>query len=123
MSRSRKRWSEADLEHARALYEGGLSFAQLGRELGYSATWLARVFKKAGVPVRPSGRPMTSPAPTVDLDELKALRETGWTYVELGTRYGISTAMARAKYFRLVGRPLNAMEARRRAEAPRGGPR
>lgn len=114
MSRSRKRWSEAGLQHARELYDGGLSFAQLGRELDYSATWLARVFKKAGVPVRPSGRPLTSPGPLVDLVELKELRESGWSYGQLGTRYGISSATARSKYFRLIGRPLNAAEARRR---------
>lgn len=74
MGETRKRWTQADLDHARRLYEAGLSFSQLGHQLGYSATWLARLFKNASIPVRPSGRPYTSPGPDIDLDELRSLR-------------------------------------------------
>jgi len=83
MSRRRKRWPQADVENAQALYDGRLGFAQLGQRLGYSATWLARVLKTAGIPVRPSGRAFTSPGPQVDLDELRYLREQGWSYQKI----------------------------------------
>lgn len=101
---SRKRWSQADIDHARRLYESGLASPQLGRRLGYSATWLARVFKKAGIPVRPSGRPMTTPAPSVDIDELVRLREDGWSYTRIGRHCGPSDDIVRKRYLRVTGR-------------------
>jgi len=104
-----------DLERARELYEAGLSFSQVGRELGYSATYLARRFKAAGIPARPEGRPMSAPAPAVDLQELVQLREDGWTFPRLADRYGLSDDAVRTRYLRAKGLPL------RRAEAERLG--
>lgn len=104
-----------DLGEARRLYESGLSFAQVGLELGYSATWLARLFKATGIPSRPDGRPLTTPAPPVDIGELVRLREVGWTYPQLGARYGLSDDAVRSRYLRAKGLPL------RRAEADRRG--
>ena len=112
---TRRRTSELDLERARQLYEAGLSFSQVGREIGYSATYLARRFKAAGIPARPEGRPLTTPAPAVDLDELVTLREHGWTYPRLAERYGLSADAVRTRYLRAKGLPL------RRAEAERHG--
>lgn len=103
-----------DIDEARRLYDSGLSFAQVGRRTGYSATWLARRFKAAGIPVRPSGRPLTTPAPAVDPDELIQRRDAGWTFPELARAYGIPVDGARARYLRAKGLPLTRAEAARR---------
>ena len=107
-----KGWSTLDLQEAHRLYQSGLSFEQLGRKLGYSKSYLARRFRAAGISVRPSGRPLTSPAPEVDVHELVLLRESGSTYPNLADRYGISVASARARYYRATGRPLRSTDAR-----------
>ncbi|GAA3579841.1 hypothetical protein GCM10022197_41840 [Microlunatus spumicola] len=117
MSTRGSRSSKLDLKEARGLYEQGLSFAQVGRRLGYSATYLARRFKSAGIQARPEGRPLATPAPSVDLDELIRLREEGWTYPRLGERYGLSDDAARTRYLRAKGRPLRRAEAERRGVA------
>lgn len=109
------RFSKLDLDEARRLYEQGLSFAQVGRQLGYSATYLARCFKVARIPARPEGRSLTTPAPPVGLDELVRLREEGWSYPRLSERYGLSADAVRTRYLRAKGLPL------RRAEAERLG--
>lgn len=109
-----QRRSALDLDRARVLYEAGLSFSQVGRELGYSATYLARRFKVAGIPARPEGRPLTTAAPAVDLQELVRLRENGWTYPSLAQRYGLSADAARTRYLRAKGLPLRRAEAERR---------
>ncbi|GAB2586548.1 hypothetical protein GCM10009593_26990 [Microlunatus antarcticus] len=106
--------STLDLDRARRLYEAGLSFSRVGAELGYSATYLARRFKTAGLPVRPSGRPLATPAPPVDLPELVQLSESGWTYSRLAERYDMSTDAVRTRYLRAKGRPLRRAEAERR---------
>ena len=103
-----------DLEWARDLYEAGLSFSEVGREVGYSATYLARCFKADGIPARPAGRPMTTPAPAVDLEELVGLREQGWTFPRLALRYGLSKDAVRTRYLRAKGLPLRRAEAERR---------
>lgn len=103
-----------DLERARRLYEAGLSFSQVGLEVGYSGTYLARCFKAAGIPVRPAGRPLTTPAPVVDVQELVGLRESGWTFPRLAQRYGVSNDVVRTAYLRAKGLPLRRAEAERR---------
>lgn len=108
------RFSKLDLDEARRLYEQGLSFSQVGRQLGYSATYLARCFKAAGIPARAEGRPLTTPAPPVDLDELVRLREEGWSYPRLSERYGLSDDAVRTRYLRAKGLPLRRAEAQRR---------
>lgn len=105
--------STLDLEEARRLYDSGLSFTQVGQHIGYSATYLARRFK-AAVPVRPSGRPLTTPAPTVDVEELVQLHDAGTTYRQLSERYGISDDAVRTRYLRARGLPLRRAEAERR---------
>lgn len=103
-----------DLDEARRLYDSGLSFSQVGRQIGYSATWLARRFKAAGIPVRPSGRPLTTPAPDIDPEELVRRREAGWTFPRLAETYGLSDDGVRARYLRAKGLPLSRAEAARR---------
>lgn len=103
-----------DVDEARRLYDSGLSFSQVGKRVGYSATYLARRFKAAGIPVRPSGRPFTTPAPAVDVEELVRRREEGWTYPRLAEAYGLSADGARTRYLRAKGLPLRRAEAARR---------
>lgn len=112
-----------DVDEARRLYDSGLSFSQVGQCVGYSATCLARRFKAAGIPVRPSGRPLNTPAPDVDLEELVRRREAGWTFPRLARAYGLSTDSVRARYLRAKGLPLRRTEAARRGVAfrPPGG--
>jgi len=64
--------SRLDLDEARRLYGSDLSFSRVGQILGYSATSLARRFKAAVIPVRPSSRPLGTPAPEIDLDGIRA---------------------------------------------------
>jgi lambda repressor-like predicted transcriptional regulator len=104
-----------DLAQARDLYEAGLSFRQVGREIGYSGTSLARCFKAAGIPTRPGGRPFPTPAPAVDPQELVRLREDGWSFPRLAEWYRLSNDAVRTRYLRAKGLPL------RRAEAERLG--
>lgn len=99
-----------NVDEARRLYDSGLSFAQVGERVGYSATWLARRFKAAGIPVRPSGRPFTTPAPDVDLEELVRRRDAGWTFPRLARAYGLFDDAARARYLRAKGLPLRRAE-------------
>ena len=99
------RWSKLDLEQARTLYEGGLSFSQVGSKLGFSATYLARRFKAAGIPARPSGRPFTTPSPPVDVNEIVRLREAGESFPAIGAALGIGHDMVRDRYLRATGKP------------------
>jgi len=108
-----------DVDEARRLYDSGLSFAQVGQRVGYSATWLARRFKAAGIPVRPSGRPLTTSVPDVDLKELVRRRDAGWTFPRLARAYGLSDDAVRTRYLRAKGLPLRRAEVDRRGVASR----
>jgi hypothetical protein len=97
-----------DLSEARRLYGSGMSCRQIGERLGLSYSRVACHLREAGVSMRPSGRPLTSPALEVNVQELVRLRESGATYPCLAARYGSSTDAARDHYLRATGRPRRA---------------
>lgn len=82
-----------------------MSFRQLAERLGYTQSYLARRFKTAGIPTRPSGRPLTTPAPEVDPAEIVRLRAAGESFPAIARALGVSTDMARDRYLRATGRP------------------
>ncbi len=94
-----------DLDEARRLYESGMSCRQIGERMGMSYSRVASHLREAGVPMRPSGRPLTTPAPEVNIQELVRLREAGATFPHLAARFGLSRDAVRDRYLRATGRP------------------
>lgn len=99
-----KTWSRLDLDEARRLYDSGLRCRQVGQRLGVGASYISRRLRQARIPMRPSGRPLTTPAPTVDPAEIVRLREQGVTYTAIAAALGLSRDMARDRYLKAAGR-------------------
>jgi len=99
-----KRWSRLDLDEAHRLYVGGMSFSQVAAELGCTKSYVVRRFREAGLRARPSGRPLTSPAPDVDPADIVRLRDAGSSYVQIGAELGLSKDSARDRYLKATGR-------------------
>ena len=112
-----KRWSTLDLEEARRLYDGGLSFRQVGERLGFTQSYVAARFRREGIPRRPSGRPLPTPAPEVDPAEIVRRKQAGETFVLIAAALGISRHMARDRYLLAVGRARRAPRQRQSRSA------
>ena len=102
------RWSTLDLDEAHRLYAGGMSFSQVAAELGSTKSYIAKRFRQAGLPARPSGRPLTTPAPDVDPADIVRLRDAGRTYPQIAVELGLSKDSARDQYLIATGRPRRA---------------
>lgn len=100
-----KRWSTLDLDEAYRLYMGGMSFSQVAATLGYTKSYVARRFRKAGLPARPSGRPLTTPAPDIDPADIVRLRAAGCSFPQIAAKLDLSTDSARDRYLIATGRP------------------
>ena len=103
-----KRWSRLDLDEAHRLYMGGMSFSQVAAELGCTKSYVARRFREAGLAARPSGRPLTTPAPDVDPVDIVRLRDAGCSYPQIAAELGLSEDSARDRYLHATGRPRRA---------------
>jgi len=110
-----QRWSTLDLEEARRLYDSGLSFREVGERLGFAPSYIAARFRRDGVPCRPSGRPLPTPAPEVDSAEIVDRKQRGESFVAIAAALGMSRDMVRDRYLIAVGRPRRATERRRRS--------
>lgn len=113
------RWSKLDLEEARRLYNTGLSFAQIGQRLGYTKSYLSKRFRAAGIATLPSGRPVTTPAPVVDVADLVRRREAGESFSAIARALGIGHDLARDRYLRATGQPRRTAERRAEGAAER----
>lgn len=107
------RWSSLDLDEARRLYVGGMSFSQVAAELGCTKSYVVRRFRDAGLTARPSGRPLTTPAPVVDAADIMRLRDAGCSFPQIGAELGLSKDSARDRYLIATGRSRRAAPRRR----------
>lgn len=88
----KRRLTSAQVRRARASYAcGGISQIDLARRYGVSHAAMGNLLRgetycDAGGPVGSLGQPRGR----VDVAEAKRLQAKGWTYRELGERYGVS---------------------------------
>lgn len=113
-----KRWSRLDLDEAHRLYAGGMSFSQVAAELGCAKSYLTRRFREAGLPARPSGRPLTTPAPVVDPVDIVRLRDAGHSYPQIAAELGLSRDIVRDRYLAATGLPRRTANRRPRPATP-----
>ena len=115
------RWSTLDLDEAHRLYVGGMSFSQVAAELGCTKSYVVRRFREAGLQARPSGRPLTSPAPVVDSADIVRLRDAGCSFPQIAAELGLSTDSARDRYLIATGRPRRTTSRRLRSTVAEHG--
>ncbi len=88
------------------LYLSGLSGTQVAAACGVSGATVIRWLRRAGVPVRPRGRPLRM-APEVSRDDILALLQAGLTYARAAAKLGMSLRALdnRARLPRRAGSP------------------
>lgn len=83
-----RKFDEAGVALIVSEYETGISAAQLGKRLGCSTETILNVLKRAGIKIRSSKPRMT----TQEKLKIKALYESGLTFLEVGERTNRSSA-------------------------------
>ncbi len=85
-----------------AVYEQGASLGEVGERFGVSAARVPRLFKEAGLPVRPRGTYRRREYP---VREMHAVYEQGASLGEVGKQFGISLSHL-SHVFRAAGLPV-----------------
>lgn len=82
-------WPAATLDEARRRYEGGESIASVARAIGRPPASLWHQLRRAGVRLRPRNPKAYTAAAALKL------KRRGWTWKEIGQRFGVSRDTAR----------------------------
>jgi len=94
MPAHRKLTPEQEAE-AVALYESGLSLAQVGEKIGMIPTSIRAVLARNGVTFRPSGDQRHQDVPTARIEELRRKR---YSWGQIGRILGMSPSAVSARY-------------------------
>jgi DNA-binding CsgD family transcriptional regulator len=107
-----RRLTARDVAEAVRLYAGGRSLSAIARDLGMSWDSVARLLDRAGVRrrdavVRRPGLRRGQIVTAADVAEAGRLRAAGWSYRQIGEKFGVSREAVRQRLLR--------------AQAPGGG--
>lgn len=80
-----RRFSPEQLRQILVEYQAGEGCTSLSRRYGISENAVLALLERAGVPRRPLGRFTPD-----DVAEMRRLRQAGWTYREIGEKFGVT---------------------------------
>ena len=78
----------------RYMWEDGEPTARIAKALDYSPMTIRRVAEEMGLAKRPHGGNRGRKATDAQILEMREMRESGATYVEIGDAYGIDQRLA-----------------------------
>lgn len=73
------------VDEIRAAYEAGATCLALAREYGVPESTMRDFFRREGIQMRPLGKVSSE-----DVVEMVRLRTAGWTYQQIGERFGVT---------------------------------
>lgn len=82
----------------RAAYEAGDTCLGLARAYGVPETIMREFFRRVGIAMRPQGKVSSN-----EVVEMLRMREAGWTYRDIGERFGVTRSAVSLRLNRSQG--------------------